>query len=325
MRPDFSVLFLTTLIGVGQGLFLALVTAQLYALFDLLPPHGHFFFAHGSLIALVFLVAGLVASFFHLGRPERAWRAAAMWRTSWLSREVIVLPAFMGIVFLYGATHLARWKPVLATLPSGTAIDATVVLGIVGTAVALALFLCTAMIYACLPFLREWASPLTVINYTLLGGASGFTLAAAFSAVAAPDLARFFAGWAFILTLFGLVSRAASLVRNSRLKPKSTLQTAIGIKHPRIVQKSMGFMGGSFNTREFFHGRTTGFLRSVKWVFLLAAFAVPLALLAAGWSGAPAATLVLAFVVQYLGLLAERWFFFAQANHPQNLYYQAVA
>jgi DMSO reductase anchor subunit len=35
--------------------------------------------------------------------------------------------------------------------------------------------------------------------------------------------------------------------------------------------------------------------------------------------------LVLAFVVQYLGLLAERWFFFAQANHPQNLYYQAVA
>ena len=64
------------------------------------------FYAHGSLIALAFLVAGLVASFFHLGRPERAWRAAAKWRTSWLSREVIVLPAFMGIVFLYGVAHL---------------------------------------------------------------------------------------------------------------------------------------------------------------------------------------------------------------------------
>jgi DMSO reductase anchor subunit len=35
--------------------------------------------------------------------------------------------------------------------------------------------------------------------------------------------------------------------------------------------------------------------------------------------------LLAAFAVQYLGLLAERWFFFAQANHPQNLYYQAVA
>ena len=29
------------------------------------------------------------------GRPERAWRAVLMWRTSWLSREVVLLPAFM--------------------------------------------------------------------------------------------------------------------------------------------------------------------------------------------------------------------------------------
>jgi len=164
-----------------------------------------------------------------------------------------------------------------------------------------------------------------VINYTLLGGASGFTAAAAFSAWAAPDVTRFLAGWAFVITLLGFGSRVASLVRNSRLKPKSTLQTAIGIKHPRIVQKSMGFMGGSFNTREFFHGKSSPVLRSIKWVFLLAAFAVPLALLAAAWSGAPAVSLLLAFAVQYPGLLAERWFFFAQANHPQNLYYQAVA
>jgi hypothetical protein len=60
-------------------------------------------------------------------------------------------------------------------------------------------------------------------------------------------------------------------IRNRRLRPKSTLQTAIGIKHPRIIQKAMGFMGGSFNTREFFHGRSGAVLRSIKWVFLLAA------------------------------------------------------
>jgi DMSO reductase anchor subunit len=35
--------------------------------------------------------------------------------------------------------------------------------------------------------------------------------------------------------------------------------------------------------------------------------------------------LVIAFVTQYFGLLAERWFFFAQANHPQNLYYQNIS
>jgi len=326
MRPDLSVLLLTTLIGVGQGMFLALFTVQLYVLAGMLPPPpGHAFYAHGSLIALVFLVGGLIASFFHLGRPERAWRTAAKWRTSWLSREVIVLPALMGIVFLFGIAHLVDWKPVLATLPSGVAIDTTVALGVAGTVLAFALFLCTAMIYACLPFLREWASPLTVINYTLLGGASGFTLAAAFSAVVVPELTRFLAGWAFVITLLGAVSRIASLIRNRRLKPKSTLQTAIGIKHPRIVQKAMGFMGGSFNTREFFHGRSGAVLRSVKWVFLLAAFVLPLALLALGGPGAAAGVLAAAFIVQYLGLLAERWFFFAQANHPQNLYYQAVA
>jgi DMSO reductase anchor subunit len=47
-------------------------------------------------------------------------------------------------------------------------------------------------------------------------------------------------------------------------------------------------------------------------------------LLTLGLSSAAFATLALAFVVQYLGLLAERWFFFAQANHPQNLYYQTI-
>jgi DMSO reductase anchor subunit len=328
MRPDFSVLFLTTLIGAGQGLFLALVTVQLYALFDLLPPReGNWFYAHGSLLALVLLLAGLIASFFHLGRPERAWRSAARWRTSWLSREVIVLPALMAVVFAYGVAHFFSFKPVLAQLPSGIAIDATVLLGTVGTVLAFALFLCTAMIYACLPFLREWASPLTVVNYTLLGGASGFTLAAAFSAWRAPDLTQFFVGWAIILTALGCASRVASLIRNHRLKPKSTLETAIGIKHPRIVQKSMGFMGGSFNTREFFHGRAPAFLRAIKWLFLVCTFAIPLLLLAAVFWGAVAgkAVLVSAFAVQYVGLLAERWFFFAQANHPQNLYYQAVA
>jgi DMSO reductase anchor subunit len=33
----------------------------------------------------------------------------------------------------------------------------------------------------------------------------------------------------------------------------------------------------------------------------------------------------LALPAQFIGLLAERWFFFAQAQHPQNLYYQVVS
>jgi DMSO reductase anchor subunit len=271
----------------------------------------------------VFTGAGLVASFFHLGRPARAWRSAAQWRTSWLSREVVVLPAFMAVVLMYALAHFLGWNGTYGS-PSGGAGDPTIVIGAVGTLLALALYVCTGMIYACLPFLREWATPLTVINYTMLGLASGFTLATAATLASARAL-QFLAVMALLLTALGFVGRAASLQRNARLRPKSTLQTAIGIKHPQIVQKSQGFIGDSFNTREFFHGRTTATIRSVKWLFLLCAFALPAALLAMGLAGAPRMAFVLAFVVQYLGLLGERWYFFAQANHPQNLYYQAVA
>ncbi|MCQ3925319.1 MAG: DMSO reductase [Rhodocyclaceae bacterium] len=273
MHPAFSVVFLS------------------YAAFGLLPGQDSRFYALGSAVALGFLVAGLVASFFHLGRPERAWRSAAKWRTSWLSREVIVLPAFMGAVFLYGIAHHAGFNPLLATLPSAVPVRLTFLLGMGGTLLAFALFVCTAMIYACLRFLQEWHT---------------------------PQVAGLLGGWAMILTALACLGRAASLLRNARLKPKSSLRTAIGARHPRIVQKAQGAMGGSFNTREFFHGRTPGFLRQVKWIFLVLAFALPLGLLAAGAAGA-------AFIVQYLGLLAERWFFFAQANHPQNLYYQGVS
>ena len=316
MHPAFSVIFLTTLIGVGQGLFLALYAAELGAAFGLLAaPHAQRFFAAGSALSLAFLAAGLLASFFHLGHPERAWRSAAMWRTSWLSREVIALPSFMAAVLAYGVAHYLGF-------------GVTLMLGALGALLCFALFICTAMIYACLKFLQEWATPLTVINYALLGSASGFTFAAAFaaSAVSADStLVGVLVYCALILTVSALCTRVASLIRNSRLKPKSSLQTAIGIKHPRIAQKTQGFMGGSFNTREFFHGQPPQVLLAVKWGFLALVFPAPLVLLLAGESWSSAFLLEAAFAFQFLGLIAERWFFFAQANHPQNLYYQAIS
>jgi DMSO reductase anchor subunit len=310
MNPAFSVVFLTTLIGAGQGLLFALYGAELAGRWGgIAMPDGRAFFAAGCVLVLLLTGGGLVASFFHLGRPERAWRSASQWRTSWLSREVIALPAFGGAVFLYGLAHWFGW-------------GGTVALGALATVLAIALFVSTGMVYACIKFLQEWASPLTVVNYFVLGTASGLTLAAAFSAFAAPGLARPYALAAAVATLAGLLTRSASLARNARLRPKSTLQSAIGVRHPRIVQKSQGFMGGSFNTREFFHGRSREFLRRVKWTFLLLAFVLPLVLLLAGTG---AALLAVAFAIQYLGLVAERWFFLAQANHPQNLYYQTIS
>ena len=327
MHPAFSVIFLTTLIGAGQGLFLALFGAEWLGLLGVLPAPGSDFLALGSLLSLVFLVLGLFASFFHLGRPERAWRTATKWRTSWLSREVIVLPMFMGVVFLYGVVHWLGINPLLGTVAGGYPVHPSILLGALGALLAIVLYVTTAMIYACMKFLQEWHSPLTVINYTVLGAASGFTLAAAFAAWAGVALVHFLATVAIVLTLLGLATRIASLMRNSRIKAKSTLQTAIGVKHPKIQQKAQGFMGGSFNTREFFHHMSAAFLRAMKWIFLLGAFVIPAILLVIALATRmdPVGVLIAAFVIQYLGLVAERWFFFAQANHPQNLYYQSVA
>ena len=306
MNPAFSVIFLTTLSGAGQGLFLALFGADLLDAARGRASLAPLFVAAAVIGSLAFAGAGLAASFFHLGHPERAWRSAAMWRSSWLAREVIAAPLFMALVAAYGALH---WLGML---------QGALVAGALAAAACLALFVCTGMIYACLKFLQEWHSPLTVLNFILLGSASGLAAATALAGGLDAALEPAYRIAALIALTLAAASRAAALVRNSRLRPRSNLQTAIGVKHPQIAQKAQGAMGGSFNTREFFHGAGAAQLTRVKWFFAAAGFAAPAALLALG---SPAA----AFLVQFAGLLAERWYFFAEARHPQNLYYQSIA
>jgi len=326
MHPAFSVIFLTTLIGAGQGLFLALFTGQLYAAIKLIKPQGAGFYAGGSAVSLALLIAGLGASFFHLGRPERAWRAASKWRTSWLSREVFVLPAMMAVVFFYGLFHGIGWTEPFVVVGGGALpVDVTFILGLIGTLVSFALFVCTAMIYASVKFLEEWHSPYTVANFIFLGMASGFMLAAAYSAYLGNYLVGFYGTWAVIFTVLGLATRTASLFRNAALKHKSSLQTAIGVRHKTIEQKSQGFTAGSFNTREFFHHQRPETLRLVRLTFLVLVFPVPILLVGIAYALESATLPIVAFLIQYLGLVAERWYFFAEAEHPQNLYYQSVS
>ncbi len=325
MHPAFSVIFLTTLIGAAQGLFLALFSSQVYSEFQLLSSIGDsHFYGLGSVIALILLIAGLISSIFHLGHPERAWRSAARWKTSWLSREVIALPTMMAAVFAYGLIHVLDMDVVIFTRGDVT-LNLSLFVGIFGVVAALALFLCTAMIYACIKFLQEWSNPLTVINYFLFGTASGFTLATALASyLGLKEQTLFLGSWAIALTVAVFFTRLASLYRNSKIKQKSTIQSAIGIRHNNIQQKSQGAMGGSFNTREYFHGKKASFLKSIKYIFLILVFPIPLTLLLLSIANGYTALLIAAFVIQYIGLVAERWFFFAQANHPQNIYYQTV-
>ena len=129
---------------------------------------------------------------------------------------------------------------------------------------------------------------------------------------------------AIALTLAALVSRLLTLSRNRRLRAPSTLQSAIGVHHPTIRQIAQGAMGGSFNTRAFLHDYGPALLRLVRRGFLLTGFLLPLMLLAISDGGA-VFFCGAAFLLQFLGLLAERWYFFIEAEHPQNVYYQMIA
>lgn len=310
MHPAFSILFFTTLAGTAQGL---IVLVALAVLSGVAMAPGFLLMALG--LAEVLLVAGLAASFLHLGRKMQAWRAVLMWRTSWMSREVIVLPAFIVLVAIW-------WLALRmgASAPWAKALPVLVLLG------AVALWYCTAMIYACLRFIEEWAHPLTVVNFALIGLSSGLVLGCALAALLGEAPLLQAAGpWAMAATLAAWALRFAALCRNAGIKHKSTLQSATGIKSAQLVQKSMGMSAGAFNTREFFHGAKQATLKNVKTGFQVLAFALPALLLLWGVASQSVMPWVLAVIVQAPGLLAERWFFFAQAKHPQNLYYQTIS
>jgi DMSO reductase anchor subunit len=296
----------TTLAGAGQGVLLVLFGVELAQQWGLAVARSQAMFVAGAVLVLALCGAGLVAAAFHLGHPLRGWRAAARWRTSWLSREVILLPVFMATVALWGLAQ-GLGAPSLA-------------LGAVASVLALALYLCTGMIYAAVRTIREWATPLTPLNFTILGLASGAAFSAAVAAATHPALVPALAWLALAATSAGILTRGGQLWRNARLEGPTTLQTAIGIRHPRIVRSTQGLMSGTFNDREFSHGRSASFVLAVRWTAVLLGFLVPVAVLSAtqGRLGIPGLAAI--GLAQLAGLFAERWIFFADARHPQNLY-----
>lgn len=352
MRPPWSILLFTTLAGAGQGLVLALLGLELGAA-AAWPAAA---LARLAAAAFVLLAAGLAASVFHLGHPTRGWRAASQWRTSWLSREVIVLPASMAAVALH-ALALAGVAAGYAAVPAvrpvlGLALGLSA--GLMAT-LAVVLWLCTGMIYACLRMIEDWATPLTPLVFAASGLASGLVLAGAactgelhrlaaslagdlHSAQAAAhvamldeardSLARLDAA-ALGATVAAAALQAAWCRRRAGLTPATTLQSALAIGHPRVRQMSMGFTGGgSFNTREFRHQAPEGVLQRVVAGMIGFGAVAPLAVFgSAAWRGAPyglvdCAALAVVAIGQLGGVLCQRWLFFVWARHPQNLYYQ---
>lgn len=66
----------------------------------------------GKAVGFGMFAAGMIASVFHLGRPHKAWRIWLGWKTSWLSREAILLSLFgalatVALIQAVPGTHFA--------------------------------------------------------------------------------------------------------------------------------------------------------------------------------------------------------------------------
>src|ERR1700738_1817401 len=155
MHPAFSIIFFTTSSGAGYALLMLL---GLGAPLGLLPPSASFGFAAIALAAL-FAAGGLASSAFHLGRPERAWRAFSQWRSSWLSRAGV----FSVLNFLPAAIFGIGW------VFFGTTSGLVGLCGILAAALAAATIYCTGMTYASLRPIYQWHNPWVVPNYLALG------------------------------------------------------------------------------------------------------------------------------------------------------------
>src|SRR4029077_9869550 len=136
MNPALSIIFFTTASGAGFALMLLIGIGVPLAL---LPANAGFGFA-ALATAFALAAGGLVSSVFHLGRPERAWRAFSQWRSSWLSREGVMAVAS----FVPAAIFAIGW------IFFGATSGIVGLLGILAAALAAGTITCTGMIYASL-------------------------------------------------------------------------------------------------------------------------------------------------------------------------------
>lgn len=312
MHPALSVIFFTVTSGAGYGLMFAFA---LLSLTGVLP--GHRWFGSTTMfIALGFASIGLLSSTFHLGHPERAWRALSQWRSSWLSREGVVaivtyVPA--GLLFL----------SLLADIDIGAASIVLALLSAIGAVVVVS---CTGMIYASLRPIRQWHHPLVLPLYHAFALQTGVLLLIALCAL--------FGTFVSVLWGLGLASTAGAWAlktyywrRIENEASASTPQTATGLKgdvrlldpphtEENYLLKEMGYRVARK------HGEK---LRRLAVVF---GAVLPFLALAASWAlggAAGAGFAALAALSAILGAGIERWLFFGQAQHTVTLYYGASA
>ncbi len=312
MHPAFSVIFFTVSSGIGYGL---LGLMGVFAAFGLLPL-DRVLGAVGLGLGFVSVSAGLLSSTFHLGHPERAWRAFTQWRSSWLSREgIAAIVSFAPIFILAHGWVLGRGAPEL--------IETAGALTAVGSIVTV---YCTAMIYRSLKTVHQWHNAWTLPNYMLLGLAGGAVWMTAVLSILGHDSS--IAGPVAILAVASAwIAKAAYWHFIDTTTHHSTPETATGLGRFGTVRKFEGpHTSANYLMKEMgfqIARKHAGKLRVYVHGF---AFALPLVLIAASTMTAISAAPVLAALAAIgitFGLGLERWLFFAEAKHVVTLYYGA--
>jgi DMSO reductase anchor subunit len=306
VHPSLSVIFFTTASGAGYGL---LALLGVLAPFGLLPADPLFGFVALAL-ALGAITAGLVSSVFHLGQPQRGWRAFSQWRTSWLSRE--------GVVSV--ATYLPAGLFGIGWVFLGTVSKAAGLLAALG---AVATVYCTSMIYRSLKPVPRWYNHWVVPNYLALGLMSGLLWLML--------MLQLFGARPALNWLVPVVIALAAVVKLAYWRfiddapATSTAGSATGLGSFGAVR-----LFEAPHTSENYLLKEMGFsiarkhAAKLRRIAVALGFALPFLLslvpfVVSGWLTVVAA--FFAAILGTVGVFVERWLFFAEAQHAVTLYY----
>jgi DMSO reductase anchor subunit len=306
------VILFTTASGAGLGL---LAWLALLGMLDAVPADRWLGVA-GLGLAFLLVTSGLIASTAHLGRPERAWRAFSQWRTSWLSREGVMAVATVVPAGVLGAGWVG-----LESVDGLFAIAAALTV-----ACAVFTLYCTGMIYACLRTIRQWYQPLTAPIYVALGLASGAVLLHALLALFG-EAAPWSAWLAIVCVAVGAALKWAYWLRIDGELRTYTAEAATGLGHlGKVRALEPPHTQPNFVMREMGYRVARKHALKLRRLTLLLAFGLPIALLLLSQTGGIVLASALAAALSMaVGLVTERWLFFAEAEHVAMLYYGADA
>lgn len=307
MKPAASILLLTTLTGFGYGL-LAWIGA--YACLGILPAAAQLA-VPGVALGLLLASVGLGASVLHLGRKERGWRAFSQWRSSWLSREGVGAVLTYPVAILFAAALRLEGEGILTRL-----LAAAVVV------TALATVLCTAMIYASLKPIRQWHNSHTAPDYLIYALFSGALLFALLQTVLLGEAGS--TGLVVVvMAAVALFAKRAYWRHVDAQTPLASLAAAIGLPEGTEVRPlDAPHFTENYVLREMGFAIARRHSAKLRRIAVGLGFAAPIGLgLLAVFSIVPLAATAVALLCTFIGLLTERWLFFAEATHVSALYY----